>query len=143
MERIKMIQTVGLDFLTSNIENGEFSYAQVLNRPLTGHYKLDIRFFDKESKTAVLIETKPKFKESDKGQLFDYVALEQEFNEAKNIVAILANIQNDKILVWKIRNDAEPELLSDKKLKTMEEYIEYFIPQISTTSLRFLKTRQN
>lgn len=129
MERIKMIQTVGLDFLTSNIENGEFSYAQVLNRPLTGHYKLDIRFFEKESKTAVLIETKPKFKESDKGQLFDYVALEQEFNEAKNIVAILANIQNDKILVWKIRKDAEPELLSDKKLKTMEEYIEYFIPQ--------------
>lgn len=129
MERIKMIQTVGLDFLTSNIENGEFSYAQVLNRSLSGHYKLDIRFFDKESKTAVLIETKPKFKESDKGQLFDYVALEQEFNEAKNIVAILANTQNDKILVWKIRKDAEPELLSDKKLKTMEEYIEYFRPQ--------------
>lgn len=129
MERIKMIQTVGFDFLTSNIENGEFSYAQVLSRPLSGHYKLDIRFFDKESKTAVLIETKPKFKESDKGQLFDYVALEQEFNEAKNIVAILANIQNDKILVWKIRKDAEAELLSDKKLKSMEEYIEYFRPQ--------------
>lgn len=129
MERIKMIQTVGFDFLTSNIENGEFSYAQVLGRPLSGHYKLDIRFFDKESKTAVLIETKPKFKESDKGQLFDYVSLEQEFNDAKNIVAILANIQNDKILVWKIRKDAEPELLSDKKLKTMEEYIEYFRPQ--------------
>lgn len=129
MERIKMIQTVGLDFLTSNIENGEFSYAQVLARPLSGHYKLDIRFYDDESKTAVLIETKQRFKDDDKEQLFAYVSLEQEFNEAENIVAILANIQNDKIQVWKIRKDAEPELLSDKKLKTMEEYIEYFRPQ--------------
>ena len=129
MERIKMMQTVGLDYLTSNIENGEFSYVQVLNRPISGHFKLDIRFFDKDSKTAVLIETKPKFKEADKRQLFDYVALEQEYNVAKDIVAILANIQNDKIQVWKIRKDTEPELLSDKKLKTMAEYVEYFRPQ--------------
>lgn len=129
MERIKMMQTVGLDYLTSNIENGEFSYAQVLGRSLTGHYKLDIRFFDKESKTAVLIETKPKFKEADKEQLFAYVSLEREFNIADNIVAILANTQNDKIQVWKISKDTPPELLSDKKLKTMAEYIEYFRPQ--------------
>lgn len=129
MERIKMIQTVGLDFLTSNIENGEFSYAQVLNRSLAGHYKLDIRFFDSESKTAVLIETKQRFKEEDKEQLFAYVALEQEYNVANNFIAILANTLNDKIQVWKISKDAEPELLSDKKLKSMEEYIEYFRPQ--------------
>ena len=129
MDRIKMIYTVGLDFLTSNIENGEFSYAQVLNRSLTGHYKLDIRIFDKESKTAVLIETKPKFKESDKEQLFAYVALEREYNVANNIVAILANTQNDKIQVWKISKDTEPELLNDKKLKTIAEYVEYFKPQ--------------
>lgn len=50
MDRITMIHTVGLDFLTSDIENGEFSYAQVLGRPLTGHYKLDIRFYDKVCK---------------------------------------------------------------------------------------------
>lgn len=129
MERIKMIQTVGLDFHTSNIENGEFSYAQVLGRSLTGHYKLDLRFFDKESKTAVLIETKQRFKEEDKKQLFAYVALEQEYNMANNIIAILANTQNDKIQVWKIRKDAEPDLLKDKKLKTIAEYIEYFRPQ--------------
>lgn len=129
MERIKMIQTVGLDFLTSNIENGEFSYAQVLNRSLTGHFKLDIRFFDSDSKTAVLIETKKRFNDDDKEQLFAYVSLECEYNVADNIVAILANTQNDKIQVWKIGKDADPELLSDKKLKTMDEYIEYFRPQ--------------
>lgn len=129
MDRITMIRTVGLDFLTSNIENGEFSYAQVLDRSLSGHYKLDIRFYDKESKTAVLIETKQRFKEEDKAQLFAYVALEREYNIADNIVAILANTSNDKIQVWQIAKDKAAELLSDKKLKTIAEYAEYFKPQ--------------
>lgn len=129
MDRITMIRTVGLDFLTSNIENGEFSYSQVLGRPLSGHFKLDIRFYDKESKTAVLIETKQRFKDDDKAQLFAYVALEQEYNIADNIVAILANTSNDKIQVWKIAKGKEAELLSDKKLKTIAEYVEYFKPQ--------------
>ncbi len=129
MDRITMIRTVGLDYLTSNIENGEFSYSQVLERPLSGHFKLDIRFYDKESKTAVLIETKQRFKEEDKAQLFAYVALEQEYNIADNIVAILANTSNDKIQVWKIAKGKEAELLSDKKLKTIAEYAEYFKPQ--------------
>ena len=124
-----MIKTVGFDFLTSNIENGEFSYAQVLERPLSGHFKLDIRFYDKESKTAVLIETKQRFKNDDKAQLFAYVTLEQEYNIADNIVAILANTSNDKIQVWQIAKDKEAELLNDKKLKTIAEYAEYFKPQ--------------
>ncbi len=124
-----MIRTVGLDFLTSNIENGEFSYSQVLERPLSGHFKLDIRFYDKESKTAVLIETKQRFREEDKAQLFAYVALEKEYNIAENIVAILANTLNDKIQVWQIAKGKEAELLSDKKLKTIAEYAEYFKPQ--------------
>lgn len=129
MDRITMIRTVGLDFLTSNIENGEFSYAQVLNRSLSGHFKLDIRFYDEVNKLAVLIETKVKFKEADETQLFDYVKLEKEYADAKNIVAILANTSNDKIKVWKIAEGKDAELLSDKKLKTIEEYAEYFRPQ--------------
>ncbi len=124
-----MIQTVGLDYLTSNIENGEFSYAQVLGRSLSGHYKLDIRFYDEANKLAVLIETKAKFKESDEAQLFDYVALEKEYAQAKNIVAILANTSNDKIKVWKIAEGKDAEVLTDKKLKTFAEYAEYFRPQ--------------
>lgn len=129
MDRITMIQTVGLDYLTSNIENGEFSYAQVLGRSLSGHYKLDIRFYDEANKLAVLIETKTKFKESDEAQLFDYVALEKEYAQAKNIVAILANTSNDKIKVWKIAEGKDAEVLTDKKLKTFAEYAEYFRPQ--------------
>lgn len=129
MDRITMIQTVGQKYLTSNIENGEFSYAQVLDRSLSGHFKLDIRFFDSKSKVAVLVETKQRFKDEDKAQLFAYVTLEQEYKVADNIVAILANTANDKIQVWKIAKNTAAELLSDKKLKSITEYIEYFKPQ--------------
>ena len=124
-----MIQTVGQKYLTSNIENGEFSYVQALGHSLSGHFKLDIRFYDEAEKLAVLIETKPKFKETDEGQLFDYVALEKEYGQAQNIIAILANTNNDKIKVWSLSENKDPELLTDKKLKTIQEYAEYFRPQ--------------
>ncbi len=129
MERISMIQIIGQQYLVSNIENGEYSYAKVLSRQLSGHFKLDIRFFDKESKTSVLIETKPRFKEIDQAQLFAYVGLEKELQEAINIVAILANTLNDKIKVWSIACGKDAELLDDKKLKSMDEYIDYFRPK--------------
>ena len=125
-----MIQTVGREFLVSNIENNEFSYQQVIERNLTGHYKLDIRFYDSTSETAVLIETKRRFNNSDKQQLFDYVALEQELSPETNIIAILANTDNDEIKVWKFANNEASEIeLNDTKLKTFEEYKMYFVPQ--------------
>lgn len=129
MDRITMIQTVGQKYLTSNIENGEFSYVQALGRPLSGHFKLDIRFYDEAERLAVLIETKTRFKETDTEQLFDYVKLEKEYARAKNIVAILANTSNDKIKVWNIKEGDDAVLLTDKKLKTFTEYAEYFRPQ--------------
>ena len=58
MDRIDMIQTVGREFLVSNIENNEFSYKQVISRSLSGHYRIDIRFYDSNSEPAVLIEKK-------------------------------------------------------------------------------------
>lgn len=125
-----MIQTVGREFLISNIENNEFSYKQVLERSLSGHYKLDIRFYDEASETAVLIETKRRFTSADKDQLFAYVALEQELNPETNIVAILANTENDLIKVWQFaNNEANGIELSDTRLKSFEEYKFYFIPQ--------------
>ena len=130
MDRIDIIQIVGREFLISNIENNEFSYQQVIERTLSGHYKLDIRFYDSNSETAVLIETKRRFNNQDKQQLFDYVALEQELNPETNIIAILANTDNDEIKVWKVANNEVSEIeLSDTKLKSFEEYKMYFIPQ--------------
>jgi len=125
-----MIHTVGRQFLVSNIENNEFSYQQVIDRSLSGHYKLDIRFFDEHSETAVLIETKRRFTNADKEQLFAYVALEQELNSETNIIAILANTDNDQIKVWKFSNNEASGLeLADSKLKSFEEYKMLFIPQ--------------
>lgn len=126
MDRYTMVQTVGQQYLTSNIENGEFSYAQVIDRTLSGHYKLDIRFYDQNKKIAVLIETKNRFRKSDEDQLFDYVALEKEYAVADKIIAILANTANDKIKVWKCKPDEEAELLNDTILKSFDEYDDYF-----------------
>ena len=72
MKRHKIINTVGKDYLSSNIENDEFSYAKAagtlaaLKKKLgkkPEHYKLDIRFenHDDYGKYAVLIETKQNF----------------------------------------------------------------------------------
>lgn len=125
-----MIQTVGREFLISNIENNEFSYQQVLERSLSGHYKLDIRFYDEASETAVLIETKRRFTSANKDQLFAYVALEQELNPDTNIVAILANTENDLIKVWQFAStEANGIELSDTRLKSFEEYKFYFVSQ--------------
>ena len=79
MERIDIINCVGREFLTPNIENGEFSYKQVLDDEVTGHFKLDLRFYDSKNKVAVLIETKKKFVKKDKEQLFAYAALEKNY----------------------------------------------------------------
>ena len=126
MERIDIINCVGREFLTQNIENGEFSYKQVLDNEVTGHFKLDLRFYDETNKVAVLIETKKKFVKKDKGQLFAYVALEQRLSPQAKIIAILANTSNNNIKVWKI-GEYEEEL-DDTKLKSMAEYVEYFKP---------------
>lgn len=126
MKRIDIIQTIGRQYLTSNIENDEFSYAKVIERTLSGHFKLDIRFFDEANNLAILVETKVRFKEEDEKQLFDYVALEQEYNVVNNIIAILANTANNNIKVWKITKQKRTELLDDRKIKTFAEYLDYF-----------------
>ena len=37
MNRIDMINYVGKEYLTQNIENGEYSYQQVLEEKIIGH----------------------------------------------------------------------------------------------------------
>ncbi|MCK9163980.1 MAG: hypothetical protein M0O93_06510, partial [Bacteroidales bacterium] len=61
MTRLEITKCVGVKFLTSNIENGEFRYSREVDEKLKGHYKLDLRFFDEKTRIAVLIETKKKF----------------------------------------------------------------------------------
>lgn len=71
MTRIEMINMVGTQYLTENIENGEFSYPKAYKQaglqftpitdPDTGrvYEKLDIRFI--KDGVSVLVETKDDF----------------------------------------------------------------------------------
>ena len=123
--RLDIIDTIGREYLTSNIENGEFSYQQIIDEKITGHYKLDLRFCDTKNKLVVLVETKKRYNiKKDKEQLFSYVSLEQRIFPENKIIAILANTSNSNIKVWKI-GEYEEEL-DDTKLKSISEYIEYF-----------------
>ena len=129
LPRYKIVQIIGEEFCKLNIEEGGFSYQQVIERHLEGHFKLDIRFYDNQSKVAVLVETKPdKFKKKDVTQLFDYVKLEQELSDKTKIIAILANTEDGTIKVWKFANGYDEEL-EDTQIKSMAEYVSYFTPQ--------------
>lgn len=135
MSRATMISTVGQKYLTSNIEGGEFSYvkqagskeklAQVLGRtPI--HHKLDIRFFDEESNTAVLIETKHRYVDNDVAQLREYVAEEKALFPNNKIIAILANTANEDLRVWKNCVDDAFEMPGETAIDTMSYYVSLF-----------------
>jgi len=126
MKRSEIVEVIGKDFQTENIENGEFSYVQALGHSVEEkHFKLDLRFYNEKSKVAVLVETKQLYKTKDFNQLFTYVKLEQQLSRKTKIIAILANIKNDMFKIWKIDGDDQIEL-QDTKLKTYQEYADYF-----------------
>lgn len=109
MKRIEIIEKIGKEYLTSNIENDEFSYQKALKELgkdiadcQKKHYKrkykdLDIRF--ENGGLSVLVETKRSYTESDFEQLEAYVNYEKELTNNK-VVAILANTKNDDFLIW-------------------------------------------
>ena len=123
--RIRIIDLIGREYLTRNLETDEYSYKQVLDREIEGHYKLDIRFYDSQKKVAVLVETKRKITSKDKSQLFAYVRLEQELSADTKIIAILASTDNAEIKVWKVVDGVEEEL-GDSQIKAFKEYSSYF-----------------
>lgn len=142
MQRYDIIKTISENALTSNIENGEFSYAKVLERKIQGHQYLDIRFYDAESNTAILVETKQHFVKGDIKQLFSYVALEQEWSSNRKIIAILANTADNVIKVWKIVGENVEEL-NDKKIKSLKEYVNYFVPKNINDKTTVLENTSN
>ena len=135
MKRLGIIEIVGKGFLTENIEGGEFSYIQALGKKVSGHFKIDLRFYSEEARVAVLVETKNIYKTKDVKQLFRYVELEQELDNKTKIIAILANTENN---MFKIENDECSEL-DDRKIKSMEEYVTYFKKQNSNDKTAVLE----
>ena len=111
MIRNEIINTIGRQYLTTNIENDEFSYQKAFTAAhkdfaavKIGSYKdLDIRFVDKQARVAVLVETKQNFDvvyEKAKQQLDAYMAYERALTGFA-IIGILANTNDDRIRVWR------------------------------------------
>lgn len=129
INRVDIIDIIGKKYLSSNIENDEYSYQQDFGEHIDGHVKLDIRFYDEERGVAVLVETKnKKFQKKDEKQLFDYVELEKRLSNQTKIVAVLAGTHDGSLCVWKIEN-GEKENVMDNQLKSFDEYASYFQKQ--------------
>ena len=142
MIRTDIITTIGRQYLTSNIENEEFSYGKalkIIGKDYTQYlsddakrvYKdLDIRFASK--KLSVLVETKQSLTGKDLNdgiiQLQNYINFEHEFSD-NQVVAILASTNNDKIYVWyDIAENISLDnyVKEERKIKTFKEYENIF-----------------
>lgn len=128
-----MIDRIGKEYLTTNIEAGEYSYVQEAGSKeklekavghAVKHFKLDIRF--EKNSVAVLIETKQSFTKADEKQLAEYVEEERALHKGIKIIAILANTNNDKIKVWRYSVDDAHLLKEETVLDAMEHYVKLF-----------------
>ncbi len=129
VDRVSMVNRVGKEYMTSNIEGGEYSYVKeagskeklvkALGRE-PEHFKLDLRFEDDD--VVILIETKQNFKKIDEKQLDEYLHEERVLHNGKKIIGILANTNDDKIRVWKSAIDDDHLLKEETALDTMEHY---------------------
>lgn len=81
MDRTAIINKIGIDYHTANIEAGEYSYVQEAGSKdnlikalgyTPNHFKLDIRF--EMGDIVVLVETKQSFTKDDEKQLAEYLA---------------------------------------------------------------------
>lgn len=138
MIRTDIIKTIGREFFVSNIENDEFSFSKalkeiqkdytdyVLPNSEVIHKDVDLRFVG--DNLTVLVETKPKFKNSEiaayEKQLQQYVIYEKELTNNK-IIAILAETQGDQICVWQDGTNIITEEHKDKNEKVFRPFIEY------------------
>ena len=125
MERIEIIDAVGREYSTSNIENGEFSYPKAFKekglefepiKKKNGKRSwqfLDIRF--ELDGVSLLIETKnvaDKWPTAEE-QIAAYVEYEKRLTGNK-IIAMVANTTDDRITVWK--SEIEDDRSRTKKL---------------------------
>lgn len=137
MKRSDIISQIGKKYLTSNIENEEFSYKKALKRigkQIETYYEagwrrkyqsIDLRFDN--GKLTILVETKVNF-DSDLSaaleQINAYIKYEKELT-TNPIVAIIANTSDDRIMVFygtSVWADVTTVRRLETKLKTFAEY---------------------
>ena len=111
MKRKDIVDTIGKDWLVSNVENDEFSYRKAYNEkglvftPIDYGKKSKAEFIDlrfHKNGVSVLVETKTDFAKepTSEAQLSAYVQYEKELHPENKIVAILANTDNDELKTW-------------------------------------------
>lgn len=133
MDRTAIINKIGIEYHTPNIEAGEYSYVmeagskanleRAMGRTIE-HYKLDIRF--EMDDVVILVETKQNYAHKDEYQLAEYLMEERALHCGKKIIAILANTNNNRIKVWKSFVDRDHVLEDETVLDTMEHYVSLF-----------------
>ncbi|WP_270530018.1 HsdM family class I SAM-dependent methyltransferase [Limosilactobacillus vaginalis] len=137
MQRHEMIDRVGEKFLTTNVENDEYSYPKEYKKKglefrgikLSNgrtHEFADIRFENQD--ICIIIETKNDFNRNlnaAEEQLSAYVQYEKGISN-KKIIAILANTDNDDIMVWRGSVSDRDFLKNERVLKSFDEYAEYY-----------------
>ena len=139
MIRTDMISTVGRAYLTSNIENDEYSYPKafsassltfvpIRNSAGRAFEKLDIRFV--KDNVTVLIETKQNFTKADEEQLSAYVEYEKALTGNKT-VAILANTVNDNVKVWRGVVSDSDFMPKETALRSMDESVDFYTSKIN------------
>ncbi len=139
MIRADIISVVGREYLTSNIENDEYSYPKAFSAaalqfvPITNangrkFEKLDIRFV--KDGITVLIETKQNFTKADEEQLSAYVEYEKALTGNRTI-AILANTTNDSIKVWRGVVSESDFMSKEIALRTMDEYVDFYTSKLN------------
>ena len=139
MIRTDMISTVGREYLTSNIENDEYSYPKafaaqsltfnpIRNKAGRAFEKLDIRFV--KDNVTVLIETKQNFTKADEEQLSAYVEYEKALTGNKT-VAILSNTINDTVRVWRGVVSDSDLMSKETALRSMDEYVDFYTSKIN------------
>lgn len=142
MNRISIINTIGSNYVTSNIENGEYSYPKIYRSkglsftPICDENgrkfeKLDIRF--EKNNVSILVETKSNIKinlEKAKKQLSAYVEYEKAISSNK-IIAILASTSNNDVMVWRGVVSDSDLLSNESAIKSIDEYIDFYSTKIN------------
>lgn len=139
MIRADIISIVGREYLTSNIENDEFSYPKIFkekhlpfnaisNSQGKKFEKLDLRFV--KDSISILIETKVNFNKNDEEQLSAYVEYEKNLNNNK-IIAILANTSDNSIKVWRGIISDTNFLPKETTLRNIDEYIDFYTSKVN------------
>ena len=147
MKRHDIITTIGREYLTSNIEAGEYSYVKeaggkdILDKAVgraIKHYKLDIRF--EANDIVVLVETKQNYTQSDEEQLREYLDCEYALHHGKKCICILANTNDDKIKVWKSQVDNDHLLYNETIIDHMMHYTNLFSVGMQNDREKVLKS---